>query len=118
MQRLINEAEIIEHCRRVEEVQRQYSIIAPKLSWEMLAGLEPKLANLLHDARNAESYASNCFCRETVWYAELKPMLVEIVGHGRSDYHPILGTCAAYELAYDTILKALPDCRNCSCFVD
>jgi len=116
MERLMFTKEVLDHCLQVAEAERQFAIIAPRISWGMLAGLEPKLADLLQDARAADSHrATESFCRESYWYLELKPVLVQIVGYCRPDYHPILGTSAAYELAYDTILKALPDCRNCSC---
>lgn len=115
MTRLTITPEMDDHCRAVHEAERQFAIIAPRLSWEMLANLEFELAELLHDARCADSYDAKRFCRETLWYSEVKPILVRIVGHERPDYHPILGTSAAYEIAYDTILEAMPACRNCSC---
>jgi hypothetical protein len=108
---------MFDHVMSIHEAQRQYSIIAPHLSWEMLAGLEPRLADLLQYAQGSDTPAEEeGFCRESIWYEEIKPQLVEVVGYGRSDFHPILMTSAAYELAYHTILRALPDCRNCSCF--
>jgi hypothetical protein len=45
----------------------------------------------------------------------MKPLLINLVGFGRRDFHPILGTSAAYDIAYDTLLAAVPPCRNCSC---
>ncbi len=116
MTRLKFDQGLLDRCLRINEAERQFGIIYPQLTWDMLAGLEPLLGRMLHNARNADGYRSGeQFCRESVWYRELKPQLVRIVGHCRPDYHPILATSSAYELAYHTLLQALPPCRNCRC---
>jgi hypothetical protein len=98
-----------------DEAERQYAIIAPRLSWPMLAALEPALADLLHAARNADSHRStDSFCSIWFWHGgDLKQQMLQLVGHERPDFHPILGTSAAYDLAYDTLFAAIPPCRNC-----
>lgn len=110
----LNADAVFEHYRRVEEAERQFTIISPRLTWAMLLALEPRLRGLLREAQQADSGCGNRFCGMEAWRA-LKPRLVEIVGYCRSDFHPILGTCAAYELAYDRLLNAIPPCRGCSC---
>ena len=109
----LNADAVFEHCRRVDEAGRQFAIIAPKLTWEKLMQLEPRLRDLWQEAQHAD-FCGGRFCSQDAWRA-IKLRLVEIVGHCRSDFHPILGTSAAYELAYDRLLEAVPSCRGCAC---
>jgi hypothetical protein len=110
----LNADAVFEHCQRVDEAERQFAIIAPKLTWEKLMQLEPRLRGLWQEAQHCDRFCGDRFCGMEAWPA-LKPRLVEIVGHCRSDFHPVLGTAAAYEIAYDRLLEAVPPCRGCSC---
>ena len=102
------------HCRPSSEAERQLEIASPTLTWEMLAALEPDLLHLLDAARSADSNTGgDHFCGQQFWLQELKPDVLNLVGYGRRDHHPILGTSAAYDLAYRTLLKAVPECRDC-----
>jgi hypothetical protein len=90
------------------------------LTWNDLVAAEPRLAVLLADARAVrDDRRRPSFCANAVWFGwhgdgGFKSQLRYLVGWGcRPD--PILGTQAAYDLAYRTIYNALPDCRNCLC---
>lgn len=90
------------------------------VNFDDLARREPGLAALLAEARAVSSRGNPQFCANAVWfgfgkyrYAGLKPRLVQLVGwHAHKD-DPVLRSQEAYEVAYDTIYGALPDCRDC-----
>src|SRR5437016_5708390 len=82
-----------------------------------LVSLEPRLADLLKEAQGYRRKARRRFCANAVWYGYrghapgLKQQLSELVGwySGRKD---LLGTPGAYDVAYQTLYYALPDCRH------
>jgi hypothetical protein len=91
------------------------------MTFEELCRLEPKLGELLQEARSHKPQGRS-FCANAVWYSYgqyrhrgLKSRLRRLVGFERRERHAILSTPAAYSLAYQTIYRALPDCRRCSC---
>jgi hypothetical protein len=93
------------------------------LTFEQLCELEPRLLDLLNEARAIkDNRRKRSFCANQVWYGwrgheGFKPRLLDLVGfrrkHDGSD--PRLATSRAYDVAYHTIYDALPDCRNCAC---
>jgi hypothetical protein len=54
------------------------------------------------------------FCANDIWYDEIKPVLVKLVGW--SARNPALRTTEAYDVAYQYLYNLLPDCRDCGCF--
>src|SRR5262245_38074830 len=97
-----------------------------KLTFAQLARLEPGLRALLREARSYHRGAPRNFCANAVWYGYprgpgpcgggLKDRMQRLVGFHRRDGDEVLRTSAAYDVAYDTIFRALPDCRECGCF--
>jgi hypothetical protein len=90
------------------------------VTFEELARMEPVLRALLKEARAYRRKRGPSFCANGVWYAPggLKQRLSGLVGWGRKWRLPpghLLGTEEAYDVAYDTIYAALPDCRDCAC---
>jgi hypothetical protein len=69
---------------------------------------------LLAAARSYHLDTNPDFCANQVWYGfpnnrpGLKFHLANLARQG----HPILGTSEAYDVAYETIYQALPDCRG------
>lgn len=92
-----------------------------KPTFAQLVKAEPRLADLARAAaRVVDDRRAASFCANAHWYGYrglpgLKPALEQLVGWGaqRRDEHPVLGTSAAYDVAYETIYCLLPDCRNC-----
>jgi hypothetical protein len=94
-----------------------------RLSFRGLAKLEPRLRDLLTEARSHHKNRDAIFCANAVWYGYpgfrpgLKSRLSRLVGW-RAEQGGDLRTSAAYDLAYQTIYQALPDCRGrCPCSV-
>jgi hypothetical protein len=92
-----------------------------EVTWANLVAAEPRLAALLAEARSIRDDRRHpTFCANAVWYGYrgyghgLKARLEQLVGWDRKG-HQLLGTEAAYDLAYDTIYSALPNCRQCGC---
>jgi hypothetical protein len=84
-----------------------------RVTWHKLVDLEPKLAFLLWEARQA---CSNCHRWSDVEraFAPICKTLAGLVGFARShDPHPVLSSSGAYEVAYWKLLGAvaalLPD---------
>jgi hypothetical protein len=94
------------------------------VTWKQLTEAEPKLAALQTEARGWRKRAGRNFCANAVWYGHgrnggaaesLRARLIRLVGFERAE-HPVLGSCEAYDVAYRTICRALPDCGpDCCC---
>jgi len=83
--------------------------------FDALCEREPRLRALYEKARAIrDDGTAPAFCTNNLWVNELKPILLGLVGWEVRD--PELATSEAYDLAYETIYDALPDCRNCSCY--
>lgn len=88
----------------------------PYPTWGDLCELEPRLEELFDVARSYHLNKGTDFCANRRWYRTLKPRLERLVGWHRKDNHPTLCSRQAYDLAYQAIYEALPDCRGyCSC---
>jgi hypothetical protein len=90
-------------------------------SFEELAALEPRLTELLAEARACSGRAGAEFCASSVWYGDasgqpgLMERLLTLVSpdSGRTG---LLGTYLAFAVAYDALWEALPVCRAvCAC---
>ena len=86
------------------------------LTFDEICRIEPELRTLARLARGEHKRArgSEFYCANAVWYQDLKPVLVRLVGwHARSRE---LRSSAIYDLACDTIYRLLPNCRKCGCW--
>jgi hypothetical protein len=95
------------HIPKVYDLERAHGV-----TWGELAGLEPRLNELLWQARAA---GSGCRCWEDVTrvFAPFRDAVAEVVGlMGRHSRHPVLGSIGAYEVAYwrlhDAVCGLLP----------
>jgi hypothetical protein len=89
----------------------------PTPTFAELATLEPRLDDLLAEAKAHHADAGPTFCSNEVWYRPggLKPRLSKLVGWN-SGQTGLLGSSAAYDLAYTEVYRALPDCGpDCVC---
>jgi hypothetical protein len=50
------------------------------LTWTALVGRQPLLAELAHRCASADSWTNEHFCANELWYDDLKPTLLELVG--------------------------------------
>jgi hypothetical protein len=86
-------------------------------TFEELAALEPRLNHLLAEARSYHEKKYRRFCANAVWYGYpghepgLKQGLSELVGW-ESGQKGLLGSREAYDVAYQTLYQALPNCRH------
>jgi len=89
-------------------------------TWKQLIKAEPELANLLEEAQMIRTEPGRVFCANACWYGHggwdgFKPRLEDLVGWSMKG-HPLLGTSQAWDVAYERIYAALPDCRgDCWC---
>jgi hypothetical protein len=94
-----------------------------RLRWEQLVALEPRLADLEHEARDASclglDWEGRCVCDLRHWHGEgpgtlgIKARMSALVG-SRSDKAPgsPLRTTVAYDVALRHLLEVIPDCRQ------
>lgn len=85
--------------------------------WDRLVEREPRLLDLLNEARSWHPPTSS-FCANEVWYGSqgdhgMRGQLQQIVGWAREP-DPVLGTTEAFALAMRIIYGALPDCVSCT----
>jgi hypothetical protein len=85
-------------------------------SWEDLIPLEPGLADLLVQAQSYRRQRGKPFCANDIYYGDIKPKLLALVGWEREAYPDLLRTSAAYNVAREIIYNALPDCHRCACW--
>lgn len=74
------------------------------ITWDEIATLEPKLADLLEQAWTDKRRGNKSWDR---WYEYYKPNLVRLVGHGREQSPAVMRGRSAYDVAYRTLLNAL-----------
>jgi hypothetical protein len=87
---------------KVSDLERAHGV-----TWGELAGLEPRLLELLWQARAA---GAGCRTREEAGqaFAPLRNAVAELVGfRGRHHRHPVLGSVGAYEVAYWRLHEAV-----------
>lgn len=111
-----------------------------ELTWDRIAEERPLLADTLYVAQHLQRRSPG-FCANRVWYCVLKPIVLRSVGssakpvcrgHWQTVGELVAGTpvkhtdecralwaeqewllsSAAYDLAYDRIYEALPDCQH------
>jgi hypothetical protein len=91
------------------------------LTWQQLVAAEPRLGSLMREIKTVRDDKSRpSFCANAVWYGYydypgFKPRLYELAGWGAKSAPDLLRTMEAYDLAYDKLYAALPNCRNCNC---
>ena len=90
-------------------------------TWDQLVDREPRIARLLDEARAVRDDGGETFCANRLWYGVawdygLKGTVEDLVGWDAETRDPVLRTNVAYDLVYQTVYKALPNCRNCACF--
>lgn len=89
-------------------------------TWMELRRLEPRLFALLKEAKATDGSGER-FCANAVWYGYppypgIKERVTRLVGWFRDGpEHPVLSTAEAYDVAYERIYDALPECRDCCC---
>lgn len=86
------------------------------VTWGQLVEAEPRLARLLKIAQSTRSRPG--FCANAVWYGydrpewlSLKGRASKLVGWERKG-DPLLSAEKAYDVAYETIYHALPNCQH------
>ena len=109
------------HRQNNHERKRKPSHVTSELIvWDELVAHEPRLNDVLIAAR-ATKGDGKYFCRDETWqgYFPGKPgfkkLLDPLVGWGATQAKTFLNTADAWNVARDTILHALPPCRNCLC---
>jgi hypothetical protein len=89
------------------------------LTFADLVEIEPRLGDLLAEAKAISSDGIPNFCANRVWYGYLndgkkglKHKMEDLVGFFAERKDPKLITSSAYDLAYETIYGTLPDCKH------
>lgn len=93
-----------------------------KPTWEDLAKREPALSALRRRVESIEDDPrAESFCANAVWYGyddrpSLKAELCGLVGWSARRPDALLRSPEAYDVAYESLYYALPDCRGrCEC---
>src|SRR5262245_52548454 len=83
---------------------------APRPTWARLVAAEPRLADLLATATAYHPVRAG-FCANEVWHgpAGLRRQVIRLVGWRAASDDSVLHGCAPYEVATDTLYRALPD---------
>jgi len=96
-------------------VAARFGVRGEPVAWDDLVALEPRLLPLLVEAQRATSDGATC--ANAIFYGSggsgLKGRLSRLVGYLAPDNaDPRLCTENAYDVAYDHIYDALPDCTH------
>lgn len=83
------------------------------MTWEEIIQIDARVKKLHEKAKNLDINEDYCADRE--WFRDggFRDQLKELVGFKRQDKPVRLRTAKAYEIAYQKIYHALPDCRCC-----
>jgi len=84
------------------------------MSWEKLIELEPRLAELLEEAKQVKDLGGSSFCANQTWFNRFGKRLDKLVGW-YAEGAPAIQTSESYDIAFMKIYDALPACRNCTC---
>jgi anti-anti-sigma factor len=96
------EGNVMNHIPNIQDLERSFGV-----TWSELAGLEPRLNELLWQARAA---GAGCRGWEHVdrLFAPFRDALTGLVGfQGRHSRHPVLGSVGAYEVTYWRLYDAV-----------
>jgi hypothetical protein len=94
------------------------------MDWTDLTRLEPRLIGLRASIQRIGRQRAEApgYCANATWYGDmpspwsLKERLCRLVGWERKNGPAQLRTPEAYDVAYDTLYAALPDCApGCRC---
>lgn len=100
----------IERCKARDEARKE------SLTWETIIAIDPFFDDLLHEIEGTEP--GERFCANDIWYKKYKPIILRRVGYCSPNYAPeILKTERAYEIVYEKLYGALPNCKGCGCFL-
>jgi len=112
----------------VERTRTMKLVQQVTLTWDDLIVLEPFLGQLLAEIEAVhDDPTERYFCANELWYGYnrfrgcgFKQSLSLCVGRHRDNHElgfapPELCTSTAYDVAYEKLYNALPDCRNCLC---
>jgi hypothetical protein len=92
----------VKYIPNVQDLERAHGV-----TWVELAGREPRLNELLWQARAAGSRCRHWNDVERL-FAPLRDALTELLGfRGRHREHPLLGSSGAYEVAYWRLHEAV-----------
>lgn len=83
--------------------------------WRELAELEPQLQKLYEEAKSYEDKSPDSYSYVNgIFYDKIRPKVVKLVGWSQKDkaVNPQLTTSRAYDIAYEKIYNALPNCKR------
>ncbi len=100
--------------RRANPSVQPQRVMIP-LTWKALVEREPELARLRREVESVRDENGPSFCANKVWYIRFKPRVRALTGRQARRNDPVLRSNEAYDLAYNTLYRLLPDCRNCVC---
>lgn len=84
------------------------------ISWEGLCRLEPELLDLWSEAKEVKDLGRRkSFCAYDYFGANLADRLTELLGPWNEREISVLNSIKSLDFAKDTLLEALPPCRNC-----
>jgi hypothetical protein len=92
----------VNHIPQIHDLERTHGV-----TWGELVGQEPRLNELLWQARAA---GAGCRCREHVEraFAPFRSAAAELVGFmSNNSRHPVLGSVGAYEVIYWRLYNAV-----------
>lgn len=104
------------------ELQDKKGVI--NMTWDELVLQEPKL-QILYDKLKLikDTGEQKSFCANSIWFGYpnsdyfrvgFKKRMSFLVGWGAPTKNDLLKSSEAYDVAYETLYKLLPGCRNCA----
>ncbi|GAN33722.1 MAG: hypothetical protein DYG83_10320 [Candidatus Brocadia sp. AMX2] len=107
------DSDFVSFCKEREARQ---TAIKGSLTWETIIAIDPYFDDLLHGIKTIKP--GEKFCANETWYKEYKPIILRRVGYFAPNYAPeILKTEKAYDVVYQKLYDALPDCKGCACMI-
>ena len=85
-----------------------------EITWQKLCHLEPRLSDLLREAKEiTDNKKRKSFCKYDAFGDQFVDRLSELLGSWIDNQNSILRNMKSLEFAKETLMNALPACRNC-----
>jgi hypothetical protein len=120
---------VAEHLQKRNQAM---TVKEQKRLFEWICRIDPRVLTLYEEINSLKDDGRSYFCANELWYwggdphsktrkQSFKESMEELVGWGRKaankedSIEGYLGSSDAYDIVYQTLYAALPDCRDCSC---
>jgi len=104
----------LDEVKPIQVSAKEEEEVDSNITWKVLCQLEPKLFELWSEAKAVEdNHRRKSFCSLEYFSSHFADRLSDLLGPWHDHINPKLHSVKSIDLAKDTLIDALPPCRNC-----